>query len=219
MSTPKKVNSLAKARRTSSPVEVLQKTENAALMDNVMLATMSDKERFVHLEDVIADNLQAFFKVGMALKEIRDKHYYVMKGFKNFNEYCVSCFDITRSYADKLICANNVVEDLKDVFPPSELPARESQTRRLVQLPPSERVEVWGKVVEASKQKNKKITSAMVDEVFVESYPKRDNTTGKKKSHKVTLREGTYEKLQRLQQDSPSKTIDEIILELIGDDN
>lgn len=52
------------------------------------------------LEGIIRRNLQSFYEVGSALREIRDKGLYRdVLGFDTFEAYCKAKWDMKRTYA------------------------------------------------------------------------------------------------------------------------
>lgn len=90
-------------------------------------------------EAVIERGLETFLEVGKALSEIRDSQLYRAK-FKNFEDYCRDRWQIARNYANKLIAAAEVVQNLGTTVP---IPASERQVRPLTKLEPEQQRQAW----------------------------------------------------------------------------
>ena len=113
-------------------------------IDNPLTAReMRDYEKNTVL---VRDNIAAVFKVGAALKDIRDRRLY-REDHGTFEAYCRDEWDIDRTYAHRLIESSGVVE----VLPIGNKPATESQARPLTQLDdPEEQAEAWERAVETA---------------------------------------------------------------------
>ena len=75
---------------------------------------MSDLSQLTRHEAVIDDGKEAFFRVGMALKAIRDHKLYRAKGHRNFDAYCKSRWEYTVGHATNLINGAKVRAMLPD---------------------------------------------------------------------------------------------------------
>jgi len=119
------------------------------------------KQDLETLEGVIKKNLAAFYEVGRALMEIRDRRLYKeVKGYKTFEEYCRVEWDFSRSYVHRLIDSSKIIQ----VLPiGNKLPTTESQTRPLTKLEPEQQQEAWEEAVETAP--NGKVTAAHVARV------------------------------------------------------
>ena len=95
------------------------------------------KQDLETLEGVIKKNLAAFYEVGRALMEIRDRRLYKeVKGYKTFEEYCRVEWDFSKTHANRLIESTKTIEVLTPIG--VKAPTTESQTRPLTQLEPDE---------------------------------------------------------------------------------
>jgi len=119
--------------------------------------------RLSELENVIDAGLKTFVDVGNALLEIRDSRLY-REGWGTFEEYCQDRWGWQRNYANKMISAATVVNNLGTIVPIS--PATESQTRPLTSLPPEAQRQAWQTAVETAP--NGKVTAAHVKSVVDE---------------------------------------------------
>jgi len=111
-----------------------------------------ERNNLVELEETIQKNLTAFYEVGFALMQIRDNRLY--REYKHedktpwtFEEYCKSKWNFERNYANKLIKASEVVENLGTNVP---IPKSEGSLRPLTSLPPDQQREVYQKAVETA---------------------------------------------------------------------
>ena len=116
-------------------------------------------------EGVIRRGLELFVEVGNALARIRDARLYRAE-FATFEDYCQTRWSLSRRHVNRLIAANDVVEDLGPMGPK---PETERQTRPLVAVPKEERAEVWQEVVATApvdaKTSKPKITAKHVEKV------------------------------------------------------
>jgi hypothetical protein len=105
-----------------------------------------DKTALERLEGVIKTNIGAFYEVGRALMEIRDKELYKLKytgAYQTFEQYCKEVWDMSRPRAYQLIDAAEVKNNLSTIV--DIPPATESQTRPLSKLEPDQQREAWQK--------------------------------------------------------------------------
>jgi hypothetical protein len=100
-----------------------------------------EQDQLIHLENIIARSQEHFYKIGRALKEIRDKRLYKLTLFETFETYTKARWEMGRSHAHRLIEAYGVIKNLSPIG--DILPANESQVRPLVQLKPVEQRKVW----------------------------------------------------------------------------
>ncbi|MCP4626598.1 MAG: DNA methylase [bacterium] len=99
------------------------------------------QERLTELESMIEANLQNFYDIGAALKEIRDARLYLQDGFNRFNDYIRTRWEIGKSQAYRLIEASSVIDNLSPIG--DRLPEREAQVRPLTKLDPIDQRKVW----------------------------------------------------------------------------
>ncbi len=100
-----------------------------------------EQNRLKQLENLIARNQVHFYKIGNALKEIRDHRLYKQALFKTFEAYTRARWDVGRAQAYRLIKSYEVIRNLSPIG--DILPVNESQVRPLVQLEPLEQRNVW----------------------------------------------------------------------------
>lgn len=100
-----------------------------------------ENDRLIHLENMIARSQEQFYKMGRALKEIRDNRLYKLALFETFEAYVKARWDMGRAQAYRLIKAYEIICNLSPIG--DILPANESQVRPLVQLKPIEQRTAW----------------------------------------------------------------------------
>lgn len=127
--------------------------------------TTVETNQLAECEAVIERGLNTFVEVGQALLAIRDARLYRLT-HGTFEDYCRERWGMERNYANKLVAAASVMEDLGTVVP--ILPANESQARPLTALDtPEERQTAWQRAVETAPEG--KVTGrhvqAVVDEM------------------------------------------------------
>jgi len=86
------------------------------------------------LEQALEKGIENFVDAGNALSEIRDKRLYRF-GFDTFEDYCQKRWQLSRSYAYRLIEAAGVVRNLSPI---GNTPTHESQVRPLSRLEPAQ---------------------------------------------------------------------------------
>ena len=100
-----------------------------------------------HYEQIIAQGIETFVEVGQALLAIRDQRLY-RQSYTTFEDYLRQRWDLSRSYAHRMIDAAVVVEHL---LPNGNIvPVNEAQARPLTSLPPEQQQEVWQQAVETA---------------------------------------------------------------------
>lgn len=133
--------------------------------------TRAEIESLHQCETIIERGLNTFYEVGKALMEIRDSRLY-REQHGTFEEYCQQRWGLGRNYANKLIGAAGVIENLGTIVP--RLPENEQQVRPLTQLQPDEQQLVWQVVQETAPEG--KITAAHVKSVVDTLKELRDST-------------------------------------------
>lgn len=143
---------------------------------NIM--TRKELDRLEELEKTIKEDLKGFIRVGMALKEIKEKNLYREK-YTTWPAYLKNEWDMGRSYADYQIDASITVKNLEEkchhggTFDPKEyshafeftLPKNERQTRPLTLLSQEQQPEAWKQVLF---QTGGKVTALAVNKVVHE---------------------------------------------------
>ena len=112
-------------------------------MENAITKNTVELEQ---LETVIKQNIGAFYEVGRALMEIRDKGLYRdVLGYDTFEAYCKHRWDFNRAYAYRLMGSAQVIDAVSPIGIQS--PDNERQTRPLARLEPDQQREAWQKAV------------------------------------------------------------------------
>ena len=118
-------------------------------------------EELDKLEAVIQKDAGAFYEIGCALMEIRDKGlYHDVLGFETFEQYCRGRWDMGRFYAYRLIDSAKVVENVDHG---QQKPTSERQCRPLARLAPDKQRIAWQQAVETAPAG--KVTAAVVSKV------------------------------------------------------
>jgi hypothetical protein len=99
-------------------------------------------DRLTQLESVIETNQRKFYKIGKALKQIRDERLFRDLLFDRFETYVKDRWDMARSQAYRLIEAANVIDNLSPIGD-GILPENESQTRVLVRFKKDDQRKIW----------------------------------------------------------------------------
>jgi hypothetical protein len=97
--------------------------------------------RLVHLETIIETERRCFYKIGKALKEVRDDRLYRQLLFDSFDSYLKQRWDMSRSHGYRLIEAARIIDNLSPIG--NKLPENEAQLRPLIHLSPSDQCRVW----------------------------------------------------------------------------
>jgi len=97
--------------------------------------------RLVHLETIIETERRCFYKIGKALKEVRDERLYRQLLFDSFESYLKQRWDMSRSHGYRLIEAARIIDNLSPIG--EKLPENEAQLRPLIHLSPSDQCKIW----------------------------------------------------------------------------
>lgn len=122
----------------------------------------------------------AYYEIGLDLKEIRDKELYKVArrsrvngrySFETFEEYCETRWEIDRRRGNQLIAAASLAEEMGTIVP--ILPARESHIRPLLDRLPTdaERLAVWQQIIADAPER---VTAHLVEEHIVRYVAARD---------------------------------------------
>lgn len=112
------------------------------MSDEILPATLTAKERkrFQECKEDISEGLKKSWKAGEALREVRDDRLY-REDFGSFEEFCQGVYSMTRRYANYLIDAVEIREDIKERSPEAaKLLTHERQVRELANVPEGKRV-------------------------------------------------------------------------------
>ena len=132
-------------------------------------STLTDAEalELSSLEATVERSLKAFWEIGQALRQIRDRRLY-RQDFSTFEDYCTNRWEMSRRWAYQLIEAATVYENVRHGA--QILPANERQLRPLTALPSQEQPRAWAQAV--STARNGKLTAFHVARV-VEEHQKK----------------------------------------------
>lgn len=140
----------------------------------------TEQTELAQLEKIVAEGFDSFWRVGEALREIRDRGLY--RGtHTNFTDYCRERWEISRTEAYRQIGAADVIEDIAAGPTVIELPANASQTRPLVHVKtPEIRRQVWERALKSGVPITAKV---------VEGELKKLSTRGKGSPRKAKAQE------------------------------
>jgi hypothetical protein len=149
------------------PVELNQDNKqnkaNGQSVSDIEIISEAEAQELRRLETTVERGLRAFWEIGQALRQIQDQRLY-RQDYKNFEEYCITRWEMSRRSAYQLIEAASVYENVRHGA--HFLPANERQTRPLTILPPEKQREAWNKAV--STAPSGKVTSVHVAQVAKE---------------------------------------------------
>lgn len=129
------------------------------------ILTASESTALAEHEAVIERGIKTFYEVGTALADIRNRKLY-RADHGTFEDYCQQRWQMSRSYAYRMIDAAEVVES---VSPMGDIaPSSERQARELARVPESDRAAVWAETVERT---DGKPTAAAVRETYEQRVP------------------------------------------------
>jgi hypothetical protein len=144
-------------------------------MEAYIIDTAKDNQDLVRLEGIIQKNIGAFYEVGRALMEIRDRELYKIRNggeYATFEAYCKGAWDFSSRNAYHLIDAAMVIENVNNCS--QKQPCTESQARPLARLEPDQQREAWQRAVDTAPEG--KVTAAhvykIVKEMTVPEIPK-----------------------------------------------
>jgi hypothetical protein len=123
--------------------------------------TTQEAARLEALKAVVSAGIESYYKMGEALREIRDSRLY-RATHSNFEDFCRETWGLSRVHAHRLIDASDVAENL---LPIGNAPATESQARELTPLkrePEAQRA-AWSVAVETAPESG--VTAAHVKQV------------------------------------------------------
>jgi hypothetical protein len=152
-----------------------QRSTDNGLPDEIVPGTdaelsTSEQQALSHYEQVIERGLKTFFEVGAALLHVRDLRLYRTE-YDTFEEYCQERWDFSKTYANNLIAATNVRNNLTTMVVTQELPENERQIRPLARLDTEQQREAWQRAVQRAQELGKRITAALVEAVVKEMQP------------------------------------------------
>jgi hypothetical protein len=173
-------------------------------MEAVIARNTEDLER---LEGIIKTNIGAFYEVGRALMEIRDKGLYKdVLGFDTFEAYCKERWDMSKRHAYRLMDSFKVIDTVKS----DQLvtPQTESQARPLARLEPDQQREAWKQAVETAPEG--KVTAAHVYKIVRDmtepvTKPEKPKPEPHIPEHAVYFAQIAISQLERISADDPTR--------------
>lgn len=151
-------------------------TAKTAIVTAIRPANLS--KEFAALESKIRAGMKAWETVGEALSEINENSYHHERGFKTFESYVETIFDMTRDYAYKIMRGYEIIRLLKDAgFKPAQMPVNESQVRPLTTIKDNDDLiaEIWDRVVVSDKKTTAKLVKEIADELQGKGTGKADD--------------------------------------------
>ncbi|WP_319575660.1 DNA methylase [uncultured Desulfobacter sp.] len=131
-------------------------------------------ERLLELETLIGHNQESFYKIGQALKEIRDNRLYTQALFESFEAYTRERWDMGKSHAYRLIKFYEVIYNLSPIG--DRLPANESQARPLTQLDSIEQRRIWKAIINSGMELTARNIKKFIESQKTVSVSKPDLT-------------------------------------------
>lgn len=173
------------------------------------LTITKSRQDLEQLEGVIQKNISAFYEVGRALMEIRNKELYKIKNggeYQTFEAYCRVVWDFNRAHAYRLMDSAQTIEILSPIG--DIKPTTESQTRPLSKLEPEQQREAWKKAVETAPEG--KITAAHVSKVVKEMTapaipPEPKQLMPRIPEHAIFFARTAISHLERISDDDPTR--------------
>lgn len=180
------INSTAKPGTNASQDHLVV----VSLSENFVNQNLSESEKLElnALEGMVQRGLRAFWEIGKALHQIRDKRLYRFS-YETFEEYCINRWEMSRRSAYYLIEASLVYDNVNHGS--QILPANERQARPLTALTPSQQRKVWSQVIATAP--NGKITAIHVDKVVKEFQSTNGVSKFKANGTKTARKEPTPE--------------------------
>ena len=129
------------------------------------------QEQIMRLESIIASNQRNWHRLGNALKQIRDQHFYRNLGFDSFEAYAKNRWDIGKSHAYRLIDAAQVIDHLSPIG--DRLPLNEAQCRLLSPFESFDQRKIWRAFL-----KSGRALTARQLRIFISDYKGKPQTPG-----------------------------------------
>lgn len=128
----------------------------------------------IQLEAVIESERRCFYKIGKALREIRDDRLYRDLLYGSFGSYVRERWDIGKSHAYRLIEASLVLDNLSPVG--DVLPTNEAQLRPLGHLNSFDQRKIWRDFLSAGLELNARNIQRFVSKYVNDSKTRIDLT-------------------------------------------
>jgi hypothetical protein len=131
----------------------------------------AEKQMLENDEQQVQRHLESFAPAGHALREIRDKRLYRVE-HATFEDYCRKRWEMSKTQANRLIAAAQVVDNIASVTPPEVTGhLKESTIRSLAPLSAAQQRKVFERVLEQSPP-DQPITGVIVSRTAHEVAPK-----------------------------------------------
>lgn len=135
------------------------------------------------LEEAIQAGLAAMETTGLALEVIQKRKLYAPT-FGTFDEYLQARWKMSRNYADKLIDAGRICQQMREAGLPT--PIRESHARQLNKIAdPDQRVKTWKDTLDQVGNDPENVTADVVAKL---AAPHRRRTARKKAPKAVVIK-------------------------------
>lgn len=154
--------------------------------------TQPEQIELANLEAQVQRGIKAFWEMGEALRQIRDKRLY-RQNYSSFEKYCPARWQISWRSAYQLIEAAVLMENLRHGAGIETLPANERQARPLTALPAEKQRQAWVKAVTTAP--SGRITYHHVVKIAKEYHEPRQLANGSKKGRKTSTHEQDREVL------------------------
>lgn len=105
-----------------------------------MKLTTADQERYENLKSAVKDGMAICYIVGAALREIKERQFYLADGYKTFEEFCDGEWGWTKRYCNQLIVDVGAINSLPE--PMRKLITSHKAATELSRIPEILRVEV-----------------------------------------------------------------------------
>lgn len=106
------------------------------------------ENRLADLEKIIETDRHKFYRIGKALRQIRNEKLFRQLLFDSFEAYVKDRWDMARSHAYRLIEAANVIDNLSPIGD-RILPENEAQTRALARLRAFDQRRLWREFIQS----------------------------------------------------------------------
>ena len=138
----------------------------------------TDRHDFERLDRLVRKDLKSFVAVGAALLQIRHRGLWRVGGHTCWADYCTTIGGMTKTHANRLIGASEVIDGLTQGTPigvtsPATIPSTEWQVRPLCRLKgPAQHIAAWSRTLDraAGRQPTAKLVSQVVAELMAEDH-------------------------------------------------
>jgi hypothetical protein len=129
------------------------------------LLTPAEREEYSSLVHVVRTGVSSFYEAGKALTIIRDKRLYREK-YVNFQTFCEMEFNMSKSYAHRIICGCETIDKIEHAVKPSS----ERVVRELNKAPPASQKSIWKRSLEISPKPSHSVVHKATIEVVPETH-------------------------------------------------